>query len=52
MKGSDPIVDDHRVRKGLVEGLAEIGRSQYEIMAILGHSEAKTSEIHTRHIER
>jgi integrase len=42
----------HGVRKGLAELLAELGCSQYEIMAILGHSEAKTSEIYTRRVER
>uniref|UniRef100_UPI003BAA4DDB tyrosine-type recombinase/integrase n=1 Tax=Stappia sp. TaxID=1870903 RepID=UPI003BAA4DDB len=42
----------HGVRKGLAEILAESGCSQYEIMAILGHSEAKTSEVYTRRVER
>ncbi|WP_348645675.1 tyrosine-type recombinase/integrase [Nitratireductor aquibiodomus] len=42
----------HGVRKGLAELLAELGCSQYEIMAILGHSEAKTSEVYTRRVER
>jgi integrase len=42
----------HGVRKGLAEILAEFGCSQYEIMAILGHSEAKTSEVYTRRVER
>ncbi|MBB2699794.1 UNVERIFIED_ORG: integrase [Rhizobium esperanzae] len=42
----------HGVRKGLAEILAEQGCSQYEIMAILGHSEAKTSEVYTRRVER
>lgn len=42
----------HGVRKGLAEILAELGCSQYEIMAILGHSEAKTSEVYTRRVER
>lgn len=42
----------HGVRKGLAELLAEMGCSQYEIMAILGHSEAKTSEVYTRRVER
>ncbi|HLP70438.1 MAG TPA: tyrosine-type recombinase/integrase [Rhizobium sp.] len=42
----------HGVRKGLAEVLAEMGCSQYEIMAILGHSEAKTSEVYTRRVER
>lgn len=42
----------HGVRKGLAEVLAEMGCSQYEIMAILGHSEAKTSEVYTRRVDR
>lgn len=42
----------HGVRKGLAELLAEMGCSQYEIMAVLGHSEAKTSEVYTRRVER
>lgn len=42
----------HGVRKGLAELLAEQGCSQYDIMAILGHSEAKTSEVYTRRVER
>jgi integrase len=42
----------HGVRKGLAEILAGLGCSQYEIMAILGHSEAKTSEVYTRRVER
>lgn len=42
----------HGVRKGLAEVLAELDCSQYGIMAILGHSEAKTSEVYTRRVER
>lgn len=42
----------HGVRKCLAELLAELGCSQYEIMAIHGHSEAKTSEVYTRRVER
>lgn len=47
-----PLLSAHGVRKGLAELLAEQGCSQYEIMAILGHSEAKTSEVYTRRVER
>lgn len=47
-----PHLSAHGVRKGLAELLAEMGCSQYEIMAILGHSEAKTSEVYTRRVER
>lgn len=42
----------HGVRKGLAELLAGMGCSQYEIMAILGHSEAKTSEVYTKRVQR
>ncbi|MGV0817165.1 tyrosine-type recombinase/integrase [Martelella sp. AMO21009] len=42
----------HGVRKGLSELLAESGISQYAMMAILGHTEAKTSETYTRRVER
>lgn len=47
-----PNLSAHGVRKGLGELLAELGCSQYEIMAIHGHSEAKTSEVYTRRVER
>jgi integrase len=47
-----PKLSAHGVRKGLAELLAELGCTQYEIMAILGHSEAKTSEVYTRRVER
>lgn len=42
----------HGVRKGLAELLAELGCSEYEIMAILGHSEAKTTEVYTKRVSR
>lgn len=47
-----PHLSAHGVRKGLAEILAELGCTQYEIMAILGHSEARTSEVYTRRAER
>lgn len=47
-----PELSAHGVRKGLAEVLAELGCSQFDIMAILGHSEAKTSEVYTRRVER
>ncbi|CAM5765835.1 hypothetical protein MAMO4S_01593 [Mesorhizobium amorphae] len=47
-----PQLSAHGVRKGLAELLAELGCTQYEIMAIHGHSEAKTSEVYTRRVER
>ncbi len=42
----------HGIRKGLGEFLAELGVSQYGIMAVHGHSEARTSEVYTRRVER
>lgn len=48
----DRYLSAHGVRKGLAEILAELGYSQYEIMAILDHSEAKTSEVYTRRLQR
>ena len=42
----------HGVRKALAELLAESECTQYEIMAVLGHSEAKTTEVYTRNAER
>lgn len=42
----------HGVRKGLAEILAELGCSQFQLMAVLGHAEAKTSEVYTRRVER
>lgn len=42
----------HGIRKGVGKLLAEIGCTQYEIMAIHGHSEAKTSETYTKDAER
>ncbi|WP_246710129.1 tyrosine-type recombinase/integrase [Martelella soudanensis] len=47
-----PHLSAHGVRKGLSELLAELGVSQYALMSILGHSEAKTSEVYTRRVER
>ncbi len=38
----------HGIRKGLAELLVEAGCTTYEVMAILGHSESKTTETYTR----
>lgn len=38
--------------KGLAELLAGLDCSKCETMAILGHSEAKTSEVYTRRVGR
>lgn len=42
----------HGIRKALAGLLAGMGASQYEIMAILAHTSAKTSEIYTRGADR
>lgn len=47
-----PKLSAHGIRKSGAEFLAEQGCSQYEIMAIMGHSEAKTSEIYTKKVAR
>ena len=47
-----PHLSAHGVRKAVGTILAESGCSQYEIMAIHGHTESKTSEIYTRGADR
>lgn len=42
----------HGIRKAAGELLALHGASQYHIMAVHGHTEAKTSEVYTRSVER
>lgn len=42
----------HGIRKGAAELLAEAGATQYEIMALMSHTEAKTSEIYTKRVQR
>ena len=42
----------HGVRKSVGEILAEEHCSQYEIMAVHGHREARTSEIYTKRVQR
>lgn len=42
----------HGVRKGAGSILAHMGCSQYQIMSVHGHSEAKTSEKYTKGVER
>lgn len=42
----------HGIRKGGGHLLAHLGCSQHQIMAVHGHSEARTSEIYTRGVER
>lgn len=42
----------HGVRKALGHLLAELGCTQHQIMAVLGHTQAQTSEIYTKDVER
>lgn len=42
----------HGIRKAVGSLLAEAGCTQYEIMALHGHSDPKTSEIYTRSVDR
>ncbi|MHA3978561.1 tyrosine-type recombinase/integrase [Halovulum sp. GXIMD14794] len=42
----------HGVRKSVAELLSERGMTQYEVMLVLAHTEAKTSEIYTKDAER
>lgn len=42
----------HGIRKAMAGLLAGMGASQYEIMSILAHTSAKTSEIYTRGADR
>jgi len=42
----------HGIRKATGELLALEGASQYHIMSILGHTQAKTSEVYTKGVER
>ena len=42
----------HGIRKGAAELLAAAGATQYEIMALMSHTQAQTSEIYTRKVER
>lgn len=45
-------LSSHGIRKAAGHLLAQEGCSQYQIMAIHGHTQAKTSEIYTKGIER
>jgi len=42
----------HGIRKAMGELLAEMGCSQHQIMAIMSHTQAKTSEVYTKSAER
>lgn len=47
-----PDRSSHGIRKAAGKLLAQAGANQYEIMAIHGHSEARTSEVYTKDVER
>lgn len=42
----------HGIRKAVAEMMAEGGCSQHQIMAVMSHTQAKTSEIYTKGAER
>ena len=42
----------HGVRKGAAALLALSGATQYEIMSLMAHTQAKTSEVYTKSVER
>lgn len=45
-------LSSHGIRKGGAQIIAELGHSQYQIMSIHGHTQAKISEIYTKDVER
>jgi integrase len=47
-----PERSSHGIRKAVAELLAEMGCSQYQIMSIMAHTQAKTSEGYTRGARR
>lgn len=42
----------HGIRKAVAELLAENGATQHQIMAVLAHTQAKTSEVYTKGVDR
>lgn len=42
----------HGIRKATAELMAESGCTQHQIMAVMAHTEAKTSEIYTKGVQR
>jgi len=42
----------HGIRKGAAHFLADAGATQYEIMCLMAHTQAKTSEVYTKDLER
>lgn len=47
-----PDRSSHGVRKAMAETMAEAGCSQHQIMAVMAHTQAKTSEVYTRGVQR
>jgi integrase len=45
-------LSSHGIRKATGNLLAQEGASQYQIMSIHGHTQAKTSEVYTKGVER
>lgn len=45
-------LSSHGIRKGAGQLLAEMGCTQYQIMAVQGHTRAKTSEVYTESVNR
>ena len=45
-------LSSHGIRKGMGDLMAEAGVSQHQIMAVMGHTEARTSEVYTRGAKR
>ena len=42
----------HGIRKAVAEMMAEAGASQHQIMAVMAHTQAKTSEVYTKGVQR
>jgi integrase len=42
----------HGVRKAMAELMAESGSTQHQIMSVMSHTEARTSEVYTKGVER
>lgn len=42
----------HGIRKAMAETMAEAGSSQHQIMAVMAHTQARTSEVYTKGVQR
>lgn len=47
-----PDRSSHGIRKAVAELMAESGATQHQIMAVMAHTQATTSEVYTRGVER